>query len=198
MGAVVAAILVVLSAGCVTSSSANTSATGTPALPDHGTAAIPLVTTPAGAAGSPQGAEKGDRVAIYYTGTLTNGTVFDSNMNATTPAEFTLGDTNVIQGLEDAVTGMSVNQQKTVTIPSEKAYGVYNASLIRTVNRTGPLANTTFTEGQYYTIHDKTTQGVSIVRILKVSPTTVTWDANDPLAGMDVIFTIKLVRITRP
>jgi peptidylprolyl isomerase len=146
---------------------------------------------------NPEGARVGDRVAVYYTGALTNGTVFDSNTNATTPVEFILGNSSVIQGLNEAIEGMAVNEQKTVTIPPEKAYGAYNTSLIRTVNRTGPLANTTFSIGRYYTIHDKTTTGVSIVKILNITPTTITWDANDPLAGMDVVFTIRLVKITR-
>ena len=166
IGAVMAAILVMVSAGCVT--------------------------------GNQQEAKKGDTVAVYYSGAFENGTVFDSNMNTTKPIEFTLGNSSIIQGVDEAVTGMTVNQTKTVNIPSEKAYGAYNTSLIRTVNRTGPLANTTFVEGQFYTIHDKTSNAVSIVKILKVNQTTVTWDANDPLAGSDVVFTIKLVRITRP
>ena len=211
IGAVMAAMLLVVSAGCVTPStgsspSASTPAvtavengSGTAALPSNLTAATPFVTTTAaGEAGSRQVATKGDMVSVYYTGTFENGTVFDSNMNATTPVEFTLGNSSVIKGFEDAVTGMSLNQQKTVYIPSDNAYGAYNTSLIRTVNRSGPIANITFVEGQSYYIHDKETNTVSIVKILNVTPTTVTWDANDPLAGLNFTFTIKLVGITRP
>ena len=205
------AILLVVSAGCITpstgsSSSVSTPATaagesvsGTPALPHNLPAATPLVTTvAAGESGSHQVATRGDTVSVYYTGTFENGTVFDSNMDATTPVEFTLGNSSVIQGFEEAVTGMSLNQQKTVNIPSEKAYGAYNTSLIRTVPRTGPIANTTFIEGQSVYIHDRTTNAISIVKILNVTPTTVTWDANDPLAGLDFTFTIKLVKISSP
>lgn len=68
----------------------------------------------------------------------------------------------------------------------------------RTVNRTGPIANTTFVEGQSYYIHDKGTNAYSIIKILDVTPTTVIWDANNPLAGLNFTFTIKLVGITRP
>ena len=199
IGAVMAAVLVVVSAGCVTPSPNSSSPAGTPALPDQGRSAIPLPTVPAfGGTGGSQVAAKGDTVAVYYTGTFENGTVFDSNMNATKPVEFELGNSSVIQGFEEAVTGMSAGQQKTVYIPAEKAYGKYNASLVRTVSRTGPIANTTFVEGKYYAIHDRTTNAVSAVKILKVTPTTVTWDANDPLADLNFTFTIKLVKITRP
>jgi peptidylprolyl isomerase len=170
-------------------------ATATGALPE----ATPFVTPPAaGGPGSQQEAAIGDTVSVFYTGTFENGTVFDSNMDSATPIVFTLGNSSVIQGFDDALVGMSVNQVKTVNIPAEKAYGVYNTSLIRTVNRTGPLENASFVEGQSYTIHDRTTNSVSVVKILKVTPTNVTWDANDPLAGLNFTFTIKLAGITRP
>ena len=206
MGAVVAAILVVVSAGCITPSPERNSSTNipdettgvtgtaTPALP----AATPGVTTAGSGTAGTQVAATGDTVSVYYTGTFENGTLFDSNWDNPTPTVFTLGNSSVIQGFQDAVTGMSVNQEKTVDIPADKAYGVYNASLVRTVNRTGPIANVTFTAGQYYSIHDRATNAVSIVKILNVTPTTVTWDANDPLAGLNFRFTIKLTGIKRP
>jgi peptidylprolyl isomerase len=140
-------------------------------------------------------AKTGDTVAVYYTGLFENGTVFESNMNSTVPAVFTLGNSSVIQGLEEAVTGMSVDQVKTVSIPAERAYGKYNASLIRTVSRTGPIANTTFVEGQSYRINNRQANTYSIIRILNVTPTTVTWDTNDPRAGLNFTFTIRLVKI---
>jgi len=188
---VVAVILLVAAAGC----------TGAPAggIPSPAVPAEATVTTAASAVtGNLQAAEKGDEVAIYYTGTFENGTAFDTNMNATEPVGFTLGSGSVIDGLDEAVTGMSPGQAKTVTIPAIKAYGEYNASLIHTVNRTGPIANTTFVEGQYFSIHDRTTNLNSTVKVLNVTPSTVTWDANNPLAGLNFTFTIKLVRITRP
>ena len=90
---------------------------------------------------TPQVATTGDRVSVYYTVAFDNGTVFDSNMNGT-PLEFTLGNKSVITGVEKAVTGMSINQIKTVTIPYTDAYGAYDPGLVQTLNRTGPLANT--------------------------------------------------------
>jgi peptidylprolyl isomerase len=208
--AAMAAILVVVSAGCITPSTGNSASAATPAVTAEkngsGLPARPsyLPAAPlwvpgssAGETGNRQVATTGDSVSVYYTGTFENGTVFDSNMNATSPVVFTLGNSSVIPGFEEAVTGMSLNQVKTVNIPAGKAYGAYNSSLIRTVNRTGPIANTTFTQGEYYYIHDKTTNAVSIVKILQVNPDTVTWDANDPLAGLNFTFTIKLTGIRR-
>jgi peptidylprolyl isomerase len=209
-GAVLLAGLVIMSAGCVSPSTgsspaaftpsvtAGTAVSGTTSLPGNGTAATPVpASTAVTAAVNPDAARKGDTVSVYYTGKFENGTVFDSNMDQK-PVEFTLGNSSIIDGIDEAVTGMVKDQQKTVIIPAEKAYGTYNASLVRTVNRTGPIANTTFVKGQYFTIHDRETDSYSVVKILDVTPSTVTWDANSPLAGLNFTFTLKLEKITRP
>jgi peptidylprolyl isomerase len=145
---------------------------------------------------TPQVATNGDRVSVYYTVAFDNGTVFDSNMNGT-PLEFTLGNKSVITGVEKAVTGMSINQVKTVTIPYTDAYGAYDPGLVQTLNRTGPLANTTFVVGQFYTVHDKVANTYSTIKILNVTPTVITWDANNRLAGQNLTFTIKLGNLTK-
>ncbi|MFZ1898789.1 FKBP-type peptidyl-prolyl cis-trans isomerase [Methanoregula sp.] len=142
---------------------------------------------------TPQVATKGDTVSVYFTEAFENGTVYASNMNTTEPLVFTLGNSSIITGFEEAVTGMSVNEIKKVTIPF-----TYNPGLIYTVNRTGPIANTTFIEGQTYIVHDRATNTNSTIRILNVTPKTVTWDANNPLAGQNLTFTIKLANITKP
>ena len=145
---------------------------------------------------TPQVATTGNRVSVYYTGSFDNGTVFDSNMNST-PLEFTLGNKSVIPGFEKAVTGMSKNQVKTVTIPYTDAYGAYNPGLVQTLNRTGPLANVSFTVGKTYTVHDKVSNTYSLIQILNVTPNTITWDANSPLAGQNLTFTITLANLTK-
>ena len=134
----------------------------------------------------PPVAANSDDVSVYYVGMFGNGTVVDSNMNGT-PLEFTLGNASQIPpGFQDAIVGMNLNQSKTVTIP---------VAILRTVNRTGLLQNITFVEGQLYTIHRKTDNAVSVVKILNVTPTTVTWDENGLLAGQNLTFTIWLVGI---
>jgi FKBP-type peptidyl-prolyl cis-trans isomerase 2 len=135
-----------------------------------------------------QVATKGENVSVYYTSMFGNGTVIDSNANGT-PFEFTLGNaSDIFPGFQDAIVGMTLNQSKTVTIP---------VAVVRTVNRTGPIANVTFVEGQLYTIHRKTDNAISVVKILNVTPTTVTWDENGLLAGQNLTFTIRLVGITK-
>jgi FKBP-type peptidyl-prolyl cis-trans isomerase len=91
---------------------------------------------------NPSVAKTGDTVSIYYTGTLDDGTVFDTNVNSS-PLSFTLGNGITIQGFEEAITGMAVNNTKTVKIPPEKAYGSYNSSLVHVLNRSALPANMT-------------------------------------------------------
>jgi peptidylprolyl isomerase len=138
----------------------------------------------------------GDNVSFYYTLMNENGTVISSRMNGT-PAELTVGSSDIIPGFSHAIAGMKVNEKKTVVIPFDQAYGPYNSSLVRVVNRTGAIANTTFLEGQYFTIHRSTDNAESVVRILNVTPSTVTWDANNPLAGQNLTFTVQIVGLER-
>jgi peptidylprolyl isomerase len=133
---------------------------------------------------------------MYYTLMYENGTVISTNFNGT-PLEITVGDPESIKGLSDAIVGMGVNQKKTVTIPYDQAYGPYRSDLIRVVNRTGLIANTSFIEGNYFTIHRKTDNAISMVRILSITPSTVTWDENHPLAGQNLTFTVQVVSLNK-
>ena len=68
-------------------------------------------------------AETGDSVKVHYTGTLINGTVFDTSIGRE-PLEFTIGQGQLISGFEQAVIGMKVGESKTVNIPADQAYGL--------------------------------------------------------------------------
>jgi len=75
-----------------------------------------------------------DKVKVHYTGKLTNGEVFDSS-EGRDPLEFTVGGGQMIKGFDEAVSGMEVNEKKTVTIPSAEAYGERRDDLIQEVPR---------------------------------------------------------------
>ncbi len=139
---------------------------------------------------------KGDNVSIYYTMMYENGTVISTNLNST-PLEVTVGDPESIPGLSHAIEGMGLNQKKTVIIPYDQAYGPYRSDLVRVVDRIGPIANTSFIEGQYFTIHRRTDNAISMVRILNITPSTVTWDENHPLAGQNLTFTVQIVSLNK-
>lgn len=94
-------------------------------------------------------AEWGDTVQVNYIGRLTNGSVFDTSYEDVareagiysffreySPLKFTLGDDEIIPGLEDAVDGMSVGENKTVTLSPEDAYGEWDPSKVEEMDRT--------------------------------------------------------------
>ena len=73
--------------------------------------------------GSGEAIEKGDEIQIHYIATLQNGQEFDNTHKKGSVLAFTVGDKNVIAGLNEGVVGMKVGGQRIIIIPSEKAYG---------------------------------------------------------------------------
>ena len=75
------------------------------------------------AVGTGAEAKAGDTISVHYTGTLTDGTKFDSSLDRGQPFEFKLGVGQVIQGWDIGVAGMKVGGKRKLTIPPELAYG---------------------------------------------------------------------------
>jgi len=75
------------------------------------------------AVGTGAEAKEGSTVKVHYTGTLKNGTKFDSSRDHGDPFEFTIGKGMVIQGWDKGVVGMKVGGKRKLTIPHELGYG---------------------------------------------------------------------------
>ncbi|MFC1593222.1 peptidylprolyl isomerase, partial [Candidatus Omnitrophota bacterium] len=111
--------------------------TPTPTLtPEPTPTPIPAPTpTPAPVPSSPSPFVKdGSVVKVHYTGTLGDGTVFDTSVGRE-PLEFTVGTGAMIPGFENAVRSMKLGQKKTVTIPSDEAYGPHRDDMVLVIER---------------------------------------------------------------
>ena len=138
-------------------------------------------------------AKSGDTVKIHYTGTLDDGTQFDSSQGRE-PLEFEVGSGQVIPGFDKAVEGMAVGDSKSVRLEADDAYGQRHEQLVQEVERsmlpddvnpeTGMALQSSSPDG-------RVTQFV----ITAVTEETITVDANHPLAGLALSFDIELVGI---
>ena len=145
---------------------------------------------------NPSGAKSGDMVTVEYTGSLANGTVFDTNVNQT-PLTFIIGQGRVIQGLEEGVTGMTLGETRTLKIPVDKAYGPYNNALVHIMNRSALPANITPEVGGFLQITRQPDGITTLVKVINVTPSTFTLDENHALAGKDLVFTVRMIEIQK-
>ncbi|GAB4292942.1 MAG: peptidylprolyl isomerase [Roseovarius sp.] len=135
----------------------------------------------------------GDTVRIHYTGTLADGTTFDSS-EGREPLEFVVGSGQIIPGLDAALAGMAVGERKTVEVPAEAAYGQPDPRARQAVPRADIPAEIPLAVGTRLQV--QTSQGqVMPVTVVEVSDEQVTLDANHPLAGHDLTFAIELVSV---
>ena len=137
-------------------------------------------------------AKQGDTVRVHYTGTLDDGQQFDSSRGLD-PLTFTLGAGSVIQGFDDAVTGMSVGDEKRVTIPAAAGYGPGRDELTLRLPRTDLPTDLELEEGSQLRM-EQGEQSV-VVTVRQMDEQSVTLDANHPLAGESLTFDLELVEI---
>lgn len=161
-------------------------------------------------------AQNGNTVRVHYTGTLDDGSIFDSSETTqdasscgcdcsssgscgpsdcgSDPLEFVIGEGNVIPGFEKAVIGLSVGEKVKVTIPFDEAYGPRHEQMVAVVDRSEMGSDIEPIEGQQLEVVLQDGSSMPVL-ITEVTDSTVTLDANHPLAGRDLTFDIKLVEI---
>ncbi len=149
-------------------------------------------------------AAKGDVVYVDYVGTLENGTVFDTSLEAEAKRAglpprskyeqlvFTVGAGQMIKGFDDALVGMKEGQAKTVTLKPDEAYGNRDQRNVITL----PLdkienAGSLKVGSALYAANG------AIGTVVEINSQNVTVDFNHELAGKTLIFTIKLARVDK-
>ncbi len=147
-------------------------------------------------------AKQGDRVKVNFTGRLDDGTVVDTSEDCSCedcgceegPVEFTIGEEEVIPGLEEAVIGMTPGQSKTVRIVADQAYGPHDEEMVMVVERQEMPEEINPEVGQTLELTDDDGESF-LVTVTEVSDATVVLDANHPLAGQDITYEVELVGI---
>ena len=149
-------------------------------------------------------AASGDTVGVYYIGKLTNGELFDTNVEeeaakAGLPARpsyplltFTVGAGQMISGFDTAVLGMKEGEEKTVTLTPAQAYGEKNPDAIISV----PLDKIGNSSGMKVGALLYAQNGAA-GKVIEVNATDAKVDFNHELAGQSLVFTIKMMNIAK-
>lgn len=139
---------------------------------------------------------RGDNVKVHYKGMLVDGTVFDSS-EGKEPLEFAVGSGQVIQGFDEAMIGMKVGESKVVNIPVEKAYGVRDEAMVMTVPVDQVPPDLDPEVGMRLEMGGTNGEVIRVV-VVDIDENNIILDANPPLAGKELTFSIELAECTTP
>ncbi|MHB8056264.1 MAG: FKBP-type peptidyl-prolyl cis-trans isomerase [Desulfuromonadaceae bacterium] len=166
-------------------------------------------------------AKTGDKVKVHYTGTLEDGSVFDSSesspeqpedhscgcgsgkennngcgraSHSAEPMEFVIGAGQLIPKFEAAVIGLEPGESVTVSIPADDAYGQRAEEMVAVIERSEIPADIKPEPGHQMEVILEDGSPLPVL-VTEVTETTITLDGNHPLAGRDLTFAIRLVEI---
>ena len=139
-------------------------------------------------------ARHGDKVRVHYHGTLEDGTVFSSTYVEKEPFEFILGEQSVLPKFEQAIIGMNEGDTKTITVSPEDAYGQHKKEFVYAMDRAQAPLDLKLEVGKKLQV--RSNQGKPMIAtITALTEDSVILDANDPLAGKTLTFTIELIEV---
>lgn len=165
-------------------------------------------------------AKSGDKVRVHYTGMLDDGSIFDSSEESGTgcgdgcsgeagdcgdldcgcgaesggPMEFVIGQGRLIPKFEAAVIGLEPGQSVKVRIAADEAYGQRAEEMVAVIGRSEIPAEMKPQVGDQLEVIMQDGSPLPVM-VTDVTESSITLDANHPLAGMDLTFDIRLVEI---
>jgi len=138
--------------------------------------------------------KKGDKVKVEYTGSLEDGTIFDSSDKHDAPLEFVVGTGQLIKGFDEAVVGMKIGEEKEIKIPPEEAYGPHNPEFVKDMPREMFPDDQEIKPGMMFMVNLENDRQIA-VRVTNVLDDKITIDLNPPLAGKTLVFKIKVLDV---
>jgi peptidylprolyl isomerase len=138
-------------------------------------------------------AQVGDRVRIHLKATLADGTVVESSGDRT-PLEFTIGEREVMSGLDDLVRGMCSGETRRAYLPSDRAHGKHRNDLLLAVERERFPSHVDPYTGQRLQMK-RGEQPTRVVTVVATTGDMVLLDTNHPLAGKDLMVEVQLLEI---
>lgn len=135
--------------------------------------------------------QKGSTVRLHYSSALAGGDVLHSTFD-NDPVLVTIGTNELIPGFEEALLGMQEGERKTFLLP--KAFGEYQESLLVTVDRSDVPEDIELVVGENYQITTPDQQTFE-VWVKEITEESVVLDANHPLAGKDIEFTVEIIEV---
>jgi FKBP-type peptidyl-prolyl cis-trans isomerase 2 len=138
-------------------------------------------------AGPPASVVEGMLVTLEYTLTLPDKSVADTNVGKE-PFSFVQGSHLIVPGLEKALTGLKAGDKKRVVVPVDQAYGDYDAKKKLSVPK-GKVPPDTKVGS---VLQDKAGR---VLRVVEVTQDSVILDANHPLAGKELTFDVKIIKV---
>lgn len=137
--------------------------------------------------------KKGDVVRVHYTGTLVDGSQFDSSVGRA-PLEFTVGAGQMIAGFDAGVLGMIVGDKKTIQVDPDNGYGQKDPTAIIEFPSSNIPEGMAVEVGMKLNLQNQYEQPVP-VEVVEVKEDIIIMDANHFLAGKDLVFEVELVEI---
>ena len=137
---------------------------------------------------------EGKNVKVHYTGTLDDGTKFDSSLDRGEPLAFTCMAGQMIPGFDAAVRDMEVGEKRTVKIPAADAYGERDDAKVAALEIKLLPGSENLQVGQQLRLSSATGMPLPCV-VLDKDDERITLDMNHPLAGKDLTFEIELLEV---
>ena len=137
--------------------------------------------------------KSGDVVRVHYTGTLEDGSQFDSSVGRA-PLEFTVGAGQMIAGFDAGVVGMAVGEKKTILIDPDHGYGQKDPTAIIEFPLSNIPEGMAVEVGMKLNLQNQYGQPVPVV-VMEVKDEVIIMDANHFLAGKDLTFEVEIVEI---